>query len=1047
MNFSRLFILRPVGTTLMAAGLFLAGIVAYAVLPVASLPAIDFPAIQVSASRPGADPETMASSVAAPLERRLGTIAGVSELTSTSSLGSTRITLVFDMAHKVDSAARDVQAALNAAATDLPGDLPTLPSFRKFNPNSAPIIIYALTSDTMSGSDMYDAADSVLVQRLSQVEGVAEVSVSGSDQPAVRVQTDPQRIANMGLSLEQVRLAIANANARGPIGAFEGSVQSETIGVSDQISDPADYANILIKGKSGVMVRLGDVANVSAGVRNVRSSASFNGKPAVILQITKQADANVLATVDRIKALMPELQKFVPAGLDISVLSDRTLTIRASVREIQKTLIISILLVMLVVMVFMQGTTAILAAGVTVPLALTGTFAAMWLVGFTVDNLSLMAITISVGFVVDDAIVIIENIYRNLEKGLAPLQAALVGARQIGFTVVSISLSLIAAFVPLLFADGVVGKILREFSLTLTFAILLSTFVSLSVTPMIVGQLMKAGALHSAPNRVARSVDAVMGRLVGVYRGSLLPILHHPWLAGLATALTIALTVYLFVQSPKGLFPQDDTGLMFGSTEASPDISYPAMLVLQKQAAEIVRSDPAVESVASFIGASGPFSGTVNQGRLIISVKLALLKTTPSTDIIARLRPKLAKLNGINTYINPSLDIRVGGRSGKSTYQFTLWDPDITELEATVPRVVEALRKLPGMTDVNTDRDQGGLQANLVIDRAAASRLGVAIGDIDTALNNAYSQRQVSTIYAPRNQYRVIFEVNAPNRDDPNDVANMFVPSKNGGQIPISAVARLERGTVPLAINHQGAFPAITISYALAKDAVFDDVTKQILATVNALHLPDNVHAEFAGDAKDNAANGSNMVILLITALLAVYIILGVLYESLLHPLTILSTLPSAGLGALLALRGAGMELTIVALIGIIMLIGIVKKNGIMLVDFAISAQRERGKTPEEAIFEACLERFRPILMTTLAAMLGAIPLAIATGEGSALRQPLGITIVGGLALSQVLTLYTTPIIYLALAKASLRMKIWRNKDLRPAHSRLSPQQGKAQSR
>ncbi|WNJ93620.1 efflux RND transporter permease subunit [Bosea sp. 685] len=1006
------FILRPVGTMLMAIGLFLIGAVAYVFLPVASLPSVDFPTIRVFANRPGADPATMAGSVAAPLERRLGSIAGVTEITSTSSLGSSVIVLQFDLTRNTDSAARDVQAALNAAATDLPGDLPTLPQFRKANPNAAPILILALTSDIMSPSDMYDAADTVIAQRISQVEGIGEVTVNGAEQPAIRVRLDPAQLAAMGLSLDTIRTAIVNANTVSAVGSFDGERQSETLSANNQIKAPEDYGNIVVRSAKGTVVRLADVAIVERGVRNSRAAGWYNGKPAILLTMTKQPDANVIDTVDRVKALLPEIKRWVPAGIDFSIMSDRTVTIRASIADIQRTLLISIALVMLVVFLFLRRTTLTMAAGITVPLSIAGTFAAMWLAGFTLDNLSLMAVTISVGFVVDDAIVMIENIERNVAKGMTPLRAALLGAGQIGFTVVSISLSLIAAFIPLFFMDGVAGRFFREFTLTLTFAILVSTAVSLSVTPMICAHFLKAEPEGSG-SRFDRLVEGVLASMTRFYGRTLQVVLRHSWLMLIVMVATVALTVQMFRSTPKGYFPQDDTGLIAGFTQASTDVSFPAMTQLQQQGAAIVSADPAVLGVASFIGSGG----AVNQGRFFISLKPEGERKLSSAQVINRMRGQFASLPGIRIFLTPVQDVRAGGRQGRSQYQFTLWDPNLPELEEWVPKVLERLRTLPELVDVATDREQGGLQANVVIDRNKASQLGVSIQAIDNVLSNAFSQRQISTIYGARNQYRVVLEVSPARSRDPGDMMGLYVPGRNGVQVPLGSVVRVERGTAPLVINHQGQFPAVTITYDVALGVGLQEATDALTNAVAGLHLPASLHAEFAGDAKAFAQGAGSQGVMIIIAILAVYIILGVLYESLIHPITIISTLPSAGLGALIALRIAGADLTIIAFIGIILLIGIVKKNGIMLVDFAITAERMRGLPPQVSIFEACLERFRPILMTTLSALLGAVPLAIATGPGAELRRPLGITIVGGLILSQVLTLYTTPIIYLWMSK------------------------------
>ncbi|WP_089174529.1 efflux RND transporter permease subunit [Bosea sp. AS-1] len=1012
------FILRPVGTTLMAIGLFLVGMVAYMFLPVASLPSVDFPTIRVFASRPGADPATMAGSVAAPLERRLGSIPGVTEITSRSSLGSTSIVLQFDLTRSADSAARDVQAALNAAATDLPGDLPTLPQFRKANPNAAPVLILALTSDTLTPSAMYDAADTVIAQRIAQIEGVGEVTVNGAEQPAIRVRVDPAQLAAMGLSLDTIRTAIVNANTVSAVGSFDGERLSETLSANNQIRQPEDYGNIVVRSAKGTVVRLADVATVERGVRNSRAAGWYNGKPAILITITKQADANVIDTVDRVKALLPEVERWVPAGIDVSIMSDRTVTIRASIADIQHTLLISIALVMLVVFLFLRRTTLTIAAGVTVPLSIAGTFAAMWAAGFTLDNLSLMAVTISVGFVVDDAIVMIENIERNVARGISPLRAALLGAGQIGFTVVSISLSLIAAFIPLFFMDGVAGRFFREFTLTLTFAILVSTAVSLSVTPMVCAHFLRGGP--HAPSRFDRIVERVLAGMTGFYARTLGVVLRHSWLMLIVMIATVALTVQMFRSAPKGYFPQDDTGLIIGFTQASTDISFPAMAQLQQRGAAIVSSDPAVLGVASFIGGG---SGSVNTGRFFVSLKPLEERGLSSAQVVNRLRGRLGSIPGLRIFLTPVQDVRAGGRQGRSQYQFTLWDPNLPELEEWVPKVLERLRTLPELVDVSTDREQGGLEAQVVIDRNKASQLGVAIQAIDNVLSDAFSQRQISTIYGARNQYRVVIEV-APSRSrDPNDILDLYVPGRNGTQVPLRSLVKVERGTAPLVINHQGQFPAVTITYDLAPGVGLQEASDALVAAVEGLHMPASLRAEFAGDAKAFAQGAGSQGMMILVAILAVYIILGVLYESLIHPVTILSTLPSAGLGALIALRIAGADLTIIAFIGIILLIGIVKKNGIMLVDFAISAERQRAMSSREAIFAACLERFRPILMTTLSAMLGAVPLMIATGPGAELRRPLGITIVGGLILSQILTLYTTPIIYLWMSKLGIRRR------------------------
>ena len=1019
-SISEPFIRRPVGTTLLAIGLFLLGAVSYHFLPVSAVPNIDFPMIRVFANRPGADPAVMAATVAAPLERRLGQIAGIEQITSISLLGTTSIQLQFAIGRNVDRAARDVQAAINASLADLPSDLPSLPRFRKANPSATPMFVLALTSKTLTASAMYDVADTVIAQRIAQVPGVGEVTVSGADQPAVRIALNPVALSNAGISTDDVRLAVINANPLGPVGIFDGGRQAETISTNRQMRTAAEFRDIIIKSSGNNFVRLADVAEVEDSVRNHRSSAWFNKQPAVLIQITKQGDANVIETVDRVKALLPELKRWLPAGLEISTLIDRTNTIRASVLDMQFTLLATVFLVMMVVFVFLRRLTPTIAAGVSVPLALAGTCAGMWLAGFSIDNLSLMALAISVGFVVDDAIVMIENMYRNLEQGMAPYPAALEGARQIGFTVLSISLSLIAAFAPLIFMDGIVGRLLREFSLTLTFAILVSTVVSLTVTPMICAHYIKE-TTSARSTRFDQLVDGALSRVVAFYAWTLRAVLGFPFLTLIVFFATIALTVVLYIKVPKGYFPIDDSGFIVGASQSSSDTSFQSMTRYQRQLEEALEADDAVAGVGSILG-----SMTANRGLFFISLKPPHERGGLSTQaVIDRLRKKLETMPGVRLYMFAAQDIRAGGRqSSSSDYRYTVSSVDVDLLKRWAPIVAKRMETVEGVTDISTDRDAAGLQLTLTIDRSAAATLGVRVKDIDDALNNAFAQRQISIIYTQRNQYMIVLEIDPKFQSDPSNLERIYVAGAHDTQVPLSAVVRYDRGLASLAINHTQSVPSATVSFNLVPDVPLETAISSIQRAVEELHMPEGVRGGFEGNAGDFNRTSGRQPLLILGALVAMYIVLGVLYESLAHPITIISTLPAAGLGALLALQITNTPLTVIAFVGIILLIGIVKKNGIMMVDFALDAERNRGLSSAEAIFEACRARFRPILMTTMAALFAAIPLVVATGPGTELRRPLGITIIGGLFVSQILTLYTTPVIYLLIDR--LRRKLAR---------------------
>ncbi|MBX3024188.1 multidrug efflux RND transporter permease subunit [bacterium] len=1037
MNFSAPFIRRPVATTLLTIAVALAGIIGFRMLPVAALPQVDFPTIQVSAALPGASPETMATSVAAPLERQFGRIAGITDMTSTSFLGSTSIVLQFDLDRNIDGAARDVQAAINAARGNLPSNLPANPTYRKVNPADAPILIYGITSDTIPIGRLYDITSTVLQQRLSEIQGVGQVFVGGSSLPAVRVDVNPSALSRYGLGLEDVRAALRASNLRRPKGELQAGARRWQIETNDQLDDAAGFRPLILHGSDGAVLRLSDVATVEDGTEDLFTAGVANNKPAVLLVLFRSPGANIIETVERVNEVMPQLQASLPAAVDMHLLLDRSPPIRASLRDVERALLTAVVLVIVVVFCFLGNARAALIPSVAVPVSLLGTAGVMYLLDYSLDNLSLMALTIATGFVVDDAIVVLENISRHIEDGMAPRQAAMQGAREITFTVLSMSASLIAVFIPILLMGGMVGRLFRELAVTLSVAIVISLLVSLTTTPAMCAALLRrhGPSQARAPGLSTRAVNAVLR----VYDRSLRWALRHPRTILALTVLTVAVTAGLFAIVPKGFFPEEDAGRLTGALQASQDVSFQSVFKSLREVARIIGEDPAIDSVMAFTGGGGAGRGSAkNTARLFIGLKPFDQRSDSAEDVITRLRPKLAKVAGAQTFLQPIQDLRIGGRLGNALYQYTLQGERFDELAAWAPKVAERLRHLPQITDLNSDQQDAGLQATLVVDRDTAARLHVSPQRIDDTLNDAFGQRQVGIIYGDLNQYHVILELAPEHWQHPESLETLYVRSDDGRQVPLSALAHYVTDSTTLAVNHQGQFPAVTLSFNLAAGVALGDAVQAIEAATREIGLPNDIRGSFAGTAQAYQSSINHQPLLILAALVTVYIVLGILYESYVHPITILSTLPSAGVGAIAALLLFGIDLSVMALIGILLLIGIVKKNAIMMIDFALEAERTGGLTPAAAIEKACVLRFRPIMMTTMAALFGALPLAVGHGVGGELRRPLGLAIVGGLIVSQALTLYTTPVIYLYLE----RLRLWVGRARAAVTRRLALQLG-----